>query len=235
MNRKLILVAVVGLLTLCFGPSASANPISQPYIRLADLEVDNARLAEFQNAAAEHIAVAKRTEPGILAFHVAAEKGQPNRIRVFEMYANDAAYREHLQTPHFQTFVAATQSMIISRKLFDVLPVRLGERGTIPPSPVVRIAELEIEPTALSAYVAAVAEEIDESIRVEPGVAAIYSVALKEAPTHLRFFEIYADDVAYRQHIASPHFRKYVDTTKEMIAARRLLETESANLYVRAR
>jgi hypothetical protein len=50
-----------------------------------------------------------------------------------------------------------------------------------------------------------VTEEIEASIRIEAGVLAIYSVALKENPAHLRFFEIYADENAYRQHIESPH------------------------------
>jgi quinol monooxygenase YgiN len=67
--------------------------------------------------------------------------------------------------------------------------------------PLVRIAELEIEPTKLDAYKAAVTEEIETSMRVEPGVLAIYSVAVKGNPSQLRLFEIYGDDRAYRSHI----------------------------------
>jgi quinol monooxygenase YgiN len=91
--------------------------------------------------------------------------------------------------------------------------------------PLVRIAELEIDPAQLERYKAAVTEEIETSIRAEPGVLAIYSVALKDNPSHLRFFEIYADESAYKRHLESPHFKKYVDVTKSMITSRRLLET----------
>jgi quinol monooxygenase YgiN len=91
--------------------------------------------------------------------------------------------------------------------------------------PVVRIAELEIDPAQLERYKAAVTEEIETSVRVEPGVLTIYSVALKDNPAHLRFFEIYADEDAYKRHLASPHFKKYVAVTKSMIKSRRLLET----------
>ena len=91
--------------------------------------------------------------------------------------------------------------------------------------PFVRIAELEIDPTQLDGYRAAVKEEMETSIRVEPGVLAIYAVAEKDAPTKLTFFEIYADEAAYRAHIASPHFRKYFETTKDMITSRRLIDT----------
>jgi quinol monooxygenase YgiN len=91
--------------------------------------------------------------------------------------------------------------------------------------PVVRIAELEIDPTQLESYQAVVKEEMETSVRVEPGVLAIYCVAEKDHPNRLRFFEIYADDNAYRAHLESPHFKKYVTTTQPMIRSRKLIET----------
>jgi len=99
-------------------------------------------------------------------------------------------------------------------------------------TPFVRIAELEIDPAQLEKYKAAVKEEMETSIRLEPGVLAIYSVALKEDPSQLRFFEIYKDEAAYHAHIASAHFRKYVETTKGMIRSRKLLDTVPIQLSV---
>ena len=97
------------------------------------------------------------------------------------------------------------------------------------------MAELEIVPDQLEAYKTAVKEEIEASIRLEPGVLGIYSMALQDNPTHLRFFEIYADEAAYRQHIESPHFKKYVETTKSMIAGRKLFEMASPSLSMKPR
>src|SRR4051794_8619950 len=82
------------------------------------------------------------------------------------------------------------------------------------PAPLVRIAELEINPARLDDYTAAVREEIETSVCVEPGVLAIYCVAIKGDSHKLRFFEMYADEAAYRSHIDSPHFKKYVRITK---------------------
>jgi quinol monooxygenase YgiN len=90
---------------------------------------------------------------------------------------------------------------------------------------IVRIAELEIDPVQLDKYTAAVKEEMEISVRTEPGVLGIYSVAEKDNPSKLRFFEIYADEAAYQAHIRSPHFRKYYETTKTMITSRKLIET----------
>src|SRR4051812_22960968 len=94
-----------------------------------------------------------------------------------------------------------------------------------PRVPVVRIAELEIRPTQLDAYKAAVKEEMEKSVRDEPGVLAIYAVAEKDNPNRLRFFEIYNDEAAFKAHIESPHFKKYRTTTNDMIISRRIIET----------
>ena len=94
-----------------------------------------------------------------------------------------------------------------------------------PRMPYVRIAELEIDPAQLDAYKASVKEEMEASVRVEPGVLAIYAVAEKDNPTRLRFFEIYADEAAYKSHRETAHFKKYAETTKEMIKSRKLIET----------
>ncbi|MDW3682763.1 putative quinol monooxygenase [Cupriavidus sp. CV2] len=100
---------------------------------------------------------------------------------------------------------------------------------------VVRIAELVIAPAQLDAYKVAVKEEMEESIRVEPGVLAIYSVAEKDQPNNLRFFEIYASEEAYRAHIESPHFKKYVAITQPMILSRKLIETVPIQLSAKGR
>jgi quinol monooxygenase YgiN len=94
-----------------------------------------------------------------------------------------------------------------------------------PHVPFVRIAELEIDPTQLESYKEAVKEEMETSVRVEPGVLAIYAVAEKSNPSKLRFFEMYADEAAYNAHIESAHFKKYAKTTKGMITSRRLIDT----------
>jgi quinol monooxygenase YgiN len=104
-----------------------------------------------------------------------------------------------------------------------------------PDTTVVRIAELVIDPAQLDAYTAAVKEEMEASIRIEPGVLAIYSVAEKDKPNSLRFFEIYASEQAYRTHIESPHFKKYVAVTQPMILSRKLIETVPVQLSAKGR
>jgi quinol monooxygenase YgiN len=119
-----------------------------------------------------------------------------------------------------------------------VLVAPLGGAAVAQETPrvsVVRIAELEIDPAQVERYMAAVREEMETSVRVEPGVIAIYAVAEKDNPSKLWFFEMYADEAAYEAHRDSPHFRKYFETTKDMIRARRLIEAVPAQLSAKNR
>lgn len=125
MNAKTVLAT--SLLALC--SSASADTMQGPYIRLAELEIDPARLEEFSAAIRDGIETAIRVEPGVLALHAVFEKDNPARVRVFEIYTDESAYRTHLQTPHFLAFRAATETMIRSRRLLDAVPIMLGAKA----------------------------------------------------------------------------------------------------------
>ena len=97
-------------------------------------------------------------------------------------------------------------------------------------TPFVRVADIDVDPAQREAFISAVTEEMDESVRVEPGVLALYAVAEKDVPSRLRFFEIYADESRYEAHLESPHFRKYRTTTEPMIRSRALIETVPIHL-----
>lgn len=100
---------------------------------------------------------------------------------------------------------------------------------------VVRIAELEIDAAQLESYKAALKEEIETSIRVEPGVLTLYAVSVKNQPAQIRIFETYADEAAYRAHLETPHFKKYKTGTQEMVKSLKLIETEPIMLGTQPR
>jgi len=91
---------------------------------------------------------------------------------------------------------------------------------------IVRIAELDIAPEQLDAYKLILKEEIETSIRVEPGVLTLYAVSLKGHPEQIRLFEMYRDAASYESHLQSPHFKAYKAQTQRMVKGLRLIETE---------
>jgi quinol monooxygenase YgiN len=100
--------------------------------------------------------------------------------------------------------------------------------GSKPPAeqPMVRIAELEIDPGQLPAYREALKTEIADSIRIEPGVLTLYAVSVKGQPTQVRIFETYKDHAAYESHLQTPHFKKYKAETQGMVKSLKLIETD---------
>jgi quinol monooxygenase YgiN len=91
--------------------------------------------------------------------------------------------------------------------------------------PYVRVAEIEIAPAQMEPYKAAVREQIEAAVRLEPGVLALYSVADKENPSHVLVFEMYADVDAYKSHLETAHFKKYKAITRDMVKSLKLRET----------
>jgi quinol monooxygenase YgiN len=99
---------------------------------------------------------------------------------------------------------------------------------------VVRIAELEIDPAQLQAYKALLAEEIEASVRIEPGVLSLSAVSIKGNPTHIRILEVYADQQAYEAHLKTSHFLKYKTGTAGMVRSLNLLEAEPVMMCAKA-
>jgi len=92
-------------------------------------------------------------------------------------------------------------------------------------SQMVRLAKLVIDPAQLTNYKVFLREEIETSVRVEPGVITLYAVSEKDKPTHITILEIYADSAAYKSHLQTPHFIKYKNGTKSMVKSLELVET----------
>ena len=86
-----------------------------------------------------------------------------------------------------------------------------------------RIAEIEVLPEYLEAYLEAARDVGAESVAKEPGVLCIFPMRMKESPNVIRILEIYKDEAAYKAHLASPHFRKYKEGTPHMIKSLRLV------------
>jgi quinol monooxygenase YgiN len=91
----------------------------------------------------------------------------------------------------------------------------------------VRISEIEIVPEYLDEYKAILKEESAASVKLEPGVIAIFPMFEKENPTQIRILEIYASREAYESHLKTPHFQKYKTTTLKMVKSLRLADLEA--------
>ena len=106
-----------------------------------------------------------------------------------------------------------------ARRLFgEEIPVRKqGDRIT-------RLAEIEVEPDQLEAYMQYATEVGRISMATEPGVLALFSMQDKSNPAKIYILEIYADSAAYQSHIQTPHFKKYKEGTAAMVRSLKLID-----------
>jgi quinol monooxygenase YgiN len=107
---------------------AQAQREKAPIVRIAELEIDPSQTEAYKAALREEIAASIRLEPGVLKLYAVSVKGHPEQVRLFEMYASQAAYESHLQTAHFRKYKAGTQAMVRSLKLLETDPILLGSK-----------------------------------------------------------------------------------------------------------
>lgn len=88
----------------------------------------------------------------------------------------------------------------------------------------VRISRITVDPAQLDNYNAYLKEEIEASVRLEPGVLTLYAVSEKEQPNKITILEIYADQAAYENHLQTPHFQKYKQGTLDMVQELELID-----------
>lgn len=95
-------------------------------VRLSKITVDPAQLDAYNSLLKEEIEASMRIEPGVLTLYATAEKDNPNKITILEIYADRAAYEKHLTTPHFKKYKQGTLSMVKDLQLVDVKPLIPG-------------------------------------------------------------------------------------------------------------
>jgi 4-carboxymuconolactone decarboxylase len=125
--------------------------------------------------------------------------------------------------------IAALIERHISKTQANTLRTLLSQPtvSIIEPGMLVRISEIEILPDHLEEYISILKEEASASVKLEPGVIAIFPMYQKESPTQIRIIEMYANKAAYQSHLKTPHFQHYKSNTLHMIKSLKLVDMNS--------
>lgn len=83
------------------------------FVILVDFHCKPGTGAQFLDLVTVNAAASVRDEPGCYRFDVLTERGgDPDTVVLYEIYQDEAAFEEHLKTPHFATFKAATAEIV---------------------------------------------------------------------------------------------------------------------------
>jgi autoinducer 2-degrading protein len=74
------------------------------YAVWVEFDVVPQHVAEFRTALMVNARTSVATEPGCLRFDVLDAAVSAARIHLYEIYADEAAFKAHLETAHFKTF-----------------------------------------------------------------------------------------------------------------------------------
>lgn len=118
-TKFLTVVVSLFLLTFSFGKNATAQQKNQ-MVRLAKIKVDPLQLDKYNVALKKQMTTAVRLEPGVLTYYAVADKSDPSRITILEIYADTAAYKSHIETPHFKKYKDTVKDMVQSLELVEV-------------------------------------------------------------------------------------------------------------------
>lgn len=82
------------------------------YSLIVDFQVNEGKMAEFLPLMKENARASVANEPGCLQFDVLQVQGEPNRIVLFEVYADDAAFQAHMKMPHLAAFLEKARPLM---------------------------------------------------------------------------------------------------------------------------
>ncbi len=119
------LIFTIVMMIVLFCNSASSQEKSQ-MVRLAKLVIDSLQLDSYKALLKEEIEASVLLEPGVLTLYAVLEKMNPTHITILEIYADEKAYKSHLQTPHFIKYKNGTKDMVKSLELIESVPIVPG-------------------------------------------------------------------------------------------------------------
>ncbi|WP_064693884.1 putative quinol monooxygenase [Rhizobium aegyptiacum] len=97
----------------------------KPIVRMAELEIDSDTLEAYRALLTAEIEASVALEDGVLSLSAVSVRGDPGRVRILEVYADQEAYEAHLRTPHFLKYKSETAGMVTSLTLIEVDPIAM--------------------------------------------------------------------------------------------------------------
>lgn len=89
-------------------------------VRISEIEIVPEHLKAYNAILKEESSASVKLESGVISIFPMTIKEKPNHIRIVEIYKNQAAYKSHIASPHFQHYKTSTLKMVKDLKLIDM-------------------------------------------------------------------------------------------------------------------
>jgi quinol monooxygenase YgiN len=85
------------------------------FVIVVDFKVKPGQMAEFRQLIDDNARASVRDEPGCSRFDVCADRKDAERILLYEIYDDRAAFDAHLKTRHFAVFNEASAPLVADK------------------------------------------------------------------------------------------------------------------------
>jgi len=89
------------------------------FVITVELQLQPGVMREFLPLMLENASKSRELEPGCERFDVLLPKDAPDRILLYEIYTDKAAFGEHLKSAHFLSFDRATRLLVKEKKIVE--------------------------------------------------------------------------------------------------------------------
>ena len=114
-----------------FALYASLSVQAAPIMNFFELGIVEGQNTAYHQVAQHNIQTSIKNEKGTLAMIALQSQNNPQMGYMLELYADEAAYQAHRQTPHFQAYLKDTAAMLESKDYRTVQPLYLGNQGGV--------------------------------------------------------------------------------------------------------
>ena len=89
------------------------------YVIVVDFRLRPGAMGSFRRLVDDNARASVGAEPGCRRFDVLVPKGETDRIMLYEIYDDRAAFEAHLKTPHFASFNAESVPLVSEKTVFE--------------------------------------------------------------------------------------------------------------------
>ncbi|MFC6522856.1 putative quinol monooxygenase [Undibacterium arcticum] len=86
------------------------------FVLLVEFQVKPDDLTQFMDLVNANAHASVADEPGCLQFDVMQTLDDPCKVVLYEVYASENAFKEHMAMPHTQSFLAAGKPLVSGQK-----------------------------------------------------------------------------------------------------------------------
>jgi autoinducer 2-degrading protein len=93
--------------------TSQGEDVMDKYVLIVDFEVKPGTVDEVIQLVSENAKNSVEKEPGCYQFDVLRTPDNPNRLFLYEVYENEAAFQAHGKTAHIEAFLAKARPLFV--------------------------------------------------------------------------------------------------------------------------